>query len=119
WTDMTGWDDDDHLAAFKTFRASCKAISAQPGSATDPRALGRSLREPCRAARTADVTDSVKAGRFFQEYFRPLQISRLGEDAGFVTGYYEPILDGSLTKTDVYNVPVYRRPSNLFVRGYT
>ena len=47
-----------------------------------------------------------------------LQISRLGEDAGFVTGYYEPILDGSRTQTDVYNVPVYRRPSNLFVRGF-
>ena len=48
----------------------------------------------------------------------PLQISRLGEDEGFVTGYYEPIIDGSRTRTDVYNVPVYRRPSNLFVRGF-
>jgi len=116
---VTGWDDDDHLAAFKTFRASCKAISAQPRTATDPRALGVSLREPCRAAKTADISDSAGAGAFFQEYFRPLQISRLGEDAGFVTGYYEPVLDGSRTQTDVYNVPVYRRPSNLFVRGYT
>jgi len=35
-----------------------------------------------------------------------------------VTGYYEPVLDGSRTQTDVYNVPVYRRPSNLFVRGF-
>jgi membrane-bound lytic murein transglycosylase A len=119
WTDVTGWNDDDHLAAFRTFRASCKAITAQRGTVTDPRALGMSLREPCRAAKTADITDSAKAGIFFQEYFRPLQISRLGEDAGFVTGYYEPILDGSRTQTDVYNVPVYRRPSNLFVRGYT
>jgi membrane-bound lytic murein transglycosylase A len=119
WTDVAGWDDDDHLAAFKTFRASCKAISAEPHGTADPRALGRSLREPCRAAKTADITDNARAGAFFQEYFRPLQISRLGEDAGFVTGYYEPILDGSLTQTDVYNVPVYRRPSNLFVRGYT
>ncbi|RRB96750.1 lytic transglycosylase, partial [Escherichia coli] len=37
----------------------------------------------------------------------------------FVTGYYEPVLDGSKTQTEVYNVPVYRRPSNLFVRGKT
>ena len=28
------------------------------------------------------------------------------------------MLEGSRTQTDVYNVPVYRRPSNLFVRGY-
>ena len=54
---------------------------------------------------------------FSRSNFRPLRISRLGEGEGFVTGYYEPILDGSRTQTDVYNVPVYRRPSNLFVRG--
>ena len=35
-----------------------------------------------------------------------------------MTGYYEPILEGSRTQTDVYNVPIYRRPSNLFVRGF-
>ena len=86
--------------------------------AADAKALGffpaRSL--PRRAA--AEITDSGKARAFFEQYFLPLQISRLGEDAGFVTGYYEPIVDGSRTQTDVYNVPVYRRPSNLFVRGF-
>ena len=46
-----------------------------------------------------------------------MRISRLGEGEGFVTGYYEPIVDGSRTQNEVYNVPVYRRPSNLFVRG--
>jgi membrane-bound lytic murein transglycosylase A len=118
WADIAGWSDDDHLAAYKTFRTSCKAISGQIGPATDSKALGVSLRDPCRAARAAEITDSGKARAFFEEYFLPLQISRLGEDAGFVTGYYEPIIDGSRTKTDVYTVPVYRRPSNLFVRGF-
>jgi membrane-bound lytic murein transglycosylase A len=28
------------------------------------------------------------------------------------------VIDGSRTQTDVYTVPVYRRPSNLFVRGF-
>ena len=82
------------------------------------KALGTSLRDPCRAARAADLSDGAKAKAFFEEYFLPLRISRLGEDAGFVTGYYEPVIDGSRTQTDVYTVPVYRRPSNLFVRGF-
>jgi len=47
-----------------------------------------------------------------------LRISRLGEGDGFVTGYYDPVIDGSRTQTDLYTVPVYRRPSNLFVRGF-
>ena len=118
WADINGWSDDDHLAAYNAFRISCKAIVAQTGPAPDSKALGVSLRDPCRAARANEFSDSGKAKAFFEEYFLPLQISRLGEDSGFVTGYYEPIIDGSKTKTDVYTVPVYRRPSNLFVRGF-
>ncbi|MGX1167553.1 membrane-bound lytic murein transglycosylase A [Bradyrhizobium sp. USDA 372] len=121
WADVKGWGDDNHLAAYKTFRASCKPINAQNGAAepkAEPKALGASLGEPCRAAKTLDLTDDGKAKTFFEENFAPLRISRLGEPDGFVTGYYEPVLEGSRTQTDVYNVPVYRRPSNLFVRGY-
>ncbi|WP_440636180.1 murein transglycosylase A [Bradyrhizobium sp. PUT101] len=117
WADVKGWDDDNHLAAYKTFRASCRPISAQNGAA-EPKALGASLSEPCRAAKTLDLADDAKAKTFFEANFAPLRISRLGESDGFVTGYYEPVLEGSRTQTDVYNVPVYRRPSNLFVRGY-
>ena len=117
WADIPGWNDDDHLEAYKAFRTSCKSISAQPTPSPDPKALGSSLRDPCRAARAADISDAAKARAFFEENFLPLRISRLGEGEGFVTGYYEPVIDGSRTKTDVYTVPVYRRPSNLFVRG--
>jgi peptidoglycan lytic transglycosylase A len=118
WADIPGWNDDDHLEAYKAFRTSCKSISAQPSMLpADPKALGGSLRDPCRAARAADISDAAKARAFFEENFLPLRISRLGEGEGFVTGYYEPIIDGSRTQTDVYTVPVYRRPSNLFVRG--
>ncbi|MBB4363391.1 membrane-bound lytic murein transglycosylase A [Bradyrhizobium sp. CIR18] len=117
WADVKGWSDDNHLAAYKTFRASCKTINAQTGAA-EPKALAGSLNEPCRAAKSLELTDDAKAKTFFEENFAPLRISRLGEPDGFVTGYYEPVLEGSRTQTDVYNVPVYRRPSNLFVRGY-
>lgn len=119
WSEVVGWSDDDPLPAFKTFRTSCKPIAAQKGPLADSKALGTSLRDPCIAARAEDISDGVKARAFFEKNFTPLQISRIGEDAGFVTGYYEPIVDGSRVQTDVYNVPVYRRPSNLFVRGYS
>jgi membrane-bound lytic murein transglycosylase A len=118
WADIAGWKEDDHLAAYKAFRTSCNPIAAQRNLPTDPKALGISLRDPCRAAKATDISDGVRAREFFERHFLPLRISRLGEDAGFVTGYYEPIIDGSRTQTDIYTVPVYRRPSNLFVRGF-
>jgi membrane-bound lytic murein transglycosylase A len=117
WADIAGWNEDDHLQAFSAFRTSCKPIAAQHKLPTEPKALGISLRDPCRAARAAELSDGAKARAFFEAHFLPLQISRLGEGEGFVTGYYEPVIDGSRTQTDVYTVPVYRRPSNLFVRG--
>jgi membrane-bound lytic murein transglycosylase A len=117
WADVAGWSEDDHLLAYRAFRASCRPIAAQRKPPSDPKALGTSLRDPCHAAKALEIIDGAKAKAFFEEHFLPLRISRLGEDEGFVTGYYEPVIDGSRTQTDVYTVPVYRRPSNLFVRG--
>lgn len=77
------------------------------------------MREPCRAAREGSVTNAAQARQFFERNFTPLRISRLGEPEGFVTGYYEPILEGSRTRSEKFPVPIYRRPSNLFVRGFT
>jgi membrane-bound lytic murein transglycosylase A len=119
WNEVSGWADDDLVAAYAAFRASCKPIAAQQGVPADTKALGASLRDPCRAARGVELTDRDKARAFFEQNFLPLRISRLGEGDGFVTGYYEPIIDGSRTPTELYNVPIYRRPSNLFVRGTT
>ena len=45
--------------------------------------------------------------------FVPLRISRLGEEAGFVTGYYEPLLRGSRQRTKVYAQPVRGVPDDL------
>ncbi len=118
WADIPGWSEDDQLQAYKAFRISCKPISAQQKPPADPKALGISLRDPCRAAKALDISDGARARAFFEQHFLPLRISRLGEGEGFVTGYYEPVVDGSRTQTDVYTVPVYRRPSNLFVRGF-
>ncbi|HXI05124.1 MAG: murein transglycosylase A [Bradyrhizobium sp.] len=119
WSDVTGWRDDDHLAAYKAFRTSCQPIAAQAGPPSESKALGSSLRDPCRIAKGLELTDGAKAQAFFEDNFLPVRISRLGEGEGFVTGYYEPILEGSRTENEIYNVPIYRRPSNLFVKGQT
>lgn len=117
WADIPGWAEDDQLAAFAAFLASCKPIVAQREAPKEPKALGVSLREPCRAARAAHIKDSAQARAFFVRHFTAVRISRLGEAEGFVTGYYEPVLEGSRTYSEQFPVPVYRRPSNLFVRG--
>jgi membrane-bound lytic murein transglycosylase A len=43
WSDVTGWREDDHLAAYKAFRISCQPIVVQNGPPPDAKALGSSL----------------------------------------------------------------------------
>jgi membrane-bound lytic murein transglycosylase A len=36
WSDIAGWGEDDHLQAYKAFRASCNPIAAQHTLPADP-----------------------------------------------------------------------------------
>jgi len=71
----------------------------------------------CRRALALTHVDEAKAREFFEGNFRPLRISRLGEGQGFLTGYYEPIVDGSRFPTREFTVPLYRRPDDLVAPG--
>src|SRR6476659_3655966 len=76
WSDIAGWSEDDHLAAYEAFRTSCKPIAAQINAPAEAKALGTSLRDPCRIAKGLELSDGAKAKAFFEEHFRPLRISR-------------------------------------------
>ena len=58
-----------------------------------------------------------RRAQFFEANFGPLRISKLGDSAGFLTGYYEPIVDGSRFPTREFTAPLYRRPRNLVASG--
>lgn len=110
WKDLNGWPDDDHTEAFATFAASCRAVLAHARSSTDTRPILSALANICRKAVSVAPRD---ARTFFEENFRPVRITKLGERAGFLTGYYEPSVDGSRFPTREFTVPVYRRPNDL------
>ena len=117
WSDLAGWADDDHLAAFNTFMDSCKAIIPRTNPRREAGPMFSALQTICRAARQNLALDKDKAREFFESSFRPIRIATLGEAAGFLTGYYEPIVEGSRTWSQEFWVPVYRKPSNLIAAG--
>src|SRR5262249_62435786 len=65
-----------------------------------------------RAVASVRQTDD-QSRLFLERNFRPLRITRLGDNAGLLTGYYEPIVDGSRFPTGIFKVPIYRRPPDL------
>ena len=47
-----------------------------------------------------------------------MRIARLGEVEGFLTGYFEPIVQGSRFPNPEFHIPLYRRPPELVAAGH-
>ena len=110
---IDGWAADDHAAAFATFLASCRALTARAKGARDTRPVYPALVEICRKARTAGKLPGGAAKTFFEENFRAVRVAKLDDPAGFLTGYYEPVVEGSRVLTDDFKVALYGRPHDL------
>jgi membrane-bound lytic murein transglycosylase A len=139
FAELPGWTADRHAEALPALQASCAALrtmrpetplggqqeaalragtaAAWSGLCTELRVLERALPRPprpgtgraherrmaeWRAARDA----AVRA--FIEQHFEPFAAG-----PGIMTGYYEPILRGSVTADEVYRTPLYARPPEL------
>jgi membrane-bound lytic murein transglycosylase A len=116
WTELAGWSKDDHLAAFAAYQASCQALR-KTGQTDVHRSTHSALLNVCRKASGLMLQDSQAALSFFEENFQAVRIARLGEVDGLLTGYYEPIVQGSRFPNPEFHIPVYRRPRDLVVAG--
>jgi membrane-bound lytic murein transglycosylase A len=118
WNELDGWSRDDHASAFATFQASCHPM-VRTKSSNDMRPIRAALQAVCARAIKAGLLDADAARQFFEANFLPVRIRKLGDAAGFLTGYYEPIVDGSRFPTREFTVPIYRRPPDLLAAGAT
>src|SRR6266496_1525044 len=115
WADVVGWKADDHLAAFAAYDTSCQAL--RKIQRTDRGQISKALSNACRKAMGLRQPDLNTARTFFEQNFQPVRIARLGETQGFLTGYYEPIVQGSRFPNPEFHVPLYRRPPDLLEDG--
>ncbi|MFZ0852227.1 MAG: MltA domain-containing protein [Hyphomicrobiaceae bacterium] len=116
FSQLSGWDQDDHAAALKAFLKSCERVlaAARERSAGD-KLPGPSpaLLEACAAAGKLSVRiGKEQAKAFFERHFTANALSHPGPQ-GLLTGYYEPVLEGSRTPQGRFQTPVYRRPPDL------
>lgn len=127
--DLEGWASDDLAGVIEAFLRSC---DIPPKMAENRDYLARPFGggshqlpggEPV-AGRIADwqavcaeakkltaAPDAVR--RFLEKNFTPVAISGRGERTGLFTGYYEPQMSGSRTKTSDRAVPLIEKPVDL------
>jgi membrane-bound lytic murein transglycosylase A len=118
WPAVAGWAADDHLAAFDAFMISCQPFIKAKGAPRDTRPVAVALGDICRKNASLKPKKAAAARAFFEENFRPVRITKLGEPEGFLTGYYEPIVQGSRFPSPEFPVPLYRRPKDLVAAGH-
>src|SRR5680860_211403 len=95
---LDGWADDDHAAAFRAFRNSCRVTPRGDAAYAAALVLGEAI-------------DGDTARAFFESHFVPHVVE--ADTPGLVTGYYEPEVDGARARDARFNVPVYGRPDDL------
>jgi len=113
---LDGWNGDDLAAALVAFGRSCSPIlKRDPASpfGDDPRTGSNALwQDACRAA--AELPDGRDAARaFFESWFQAYAVSGGGSQDGLFTGYYEPLLAGSLEPGPNGTVPLRRPPGDI------
>jgi membrane-bound lytic murein transglycosylase A len=104
WSSLESWESDNHGDAWNGFLKSCQKLSREQ------------WKEVCDLAEiSGDLSDS-EARAFFESHFevRPVY-AKDGETQGLITGYYEPLLQGSWEQSEEYPYPLYGVPEDLLV----
>lgn len=99
FSDLDGWEADDHAAALAVFLETC-----------------RDMRDPDWSVLCKTGADWDDPRTFFELYFSPVLI----EDGTpmLFTGYYEPELRGSRYRGGRYQYPLYRLPEEAAERPF-
>ena len=104
FADLPGWATSGTAEALRAFVAGCARLRATSA-----------LTQACAAARALPA-DEAAARDFFESTFTVYAISSSeGQTEGLITGYYEPVLDGSRTRGTRFRYPVFGVPSDMIV----
>ena len=121
--DMPGWENDQHATAYRLFANSCgwQARRGEPYTTRTGASVGdaESWRAVCGFTREFVNPTDAEARSFFEQYFTPYRVTTTYNELGRLTGYYEPLLQGSYSRTPRFNVPVYGVPRNFSKPSYS
>ncbi len=117
FTQLPGWETANVKKSLSAFQTSCNTFlkqkpTHQVGSQHIDLQAG-DWHPACAAALLVESFSETTARSFFETWFHPIEFKQKKSIHGLFTGYYMPRLNGSLTKTDQYNTPIYGLPKNM------
>ncbi len=104
WSELPGWAEDQHAEGLRAFLRGCPALRGAPWKAF------------CGAARAEEGATPERLRAFLEAQLVPhAVINADGTRTGLITGYYEPVLTGSLTPSARFRFPLLGVPPDLLV----
>jgi membrane-bound lytic murein transglycosylase A len=99
---LPGWSRAALEPSLRAFLAGC------------PRITGAALSRVCALGQAVPKSDEPAARQFFESAFTPYAlVSSNGPDTGMITGYFEPIIDGSRWYNAISRYPIFGVPDDL------
>jgi len=119
FSQIKGWVNADKTKSLQAFVRSCVQMKLDNRAFAKIPKFGGAYKDWQKVCgltdRLGNNPDQHQITRFFQENFTPLRINDPDRKEGLFTGYFEPVVMGSLVRSTEFQVPVYKRPDNLVV----
>ncbi|MBU3576770.1 murein transglycosylase A [Polynucleobacter sp. UK-Kesae-W10] len=104
WQALPGWQEDDLSQAWPAWLKSCDALRRRSSEVN--------WRQACSQVAGVSGRDTQAIRRYFESNFQAYEIrNNSGSETGLITGYYEPVMNGSQTRTSTFTVPLYGYPN--------
>ena len=105
WAELPGFEDDALHEAWNAWIKSCE----RPGPTFAPL---------CSEVRRLSIGGAEEQRAWLVSRLQPYRVDALtGSDVGLLTGYFEPVLEGSRIANAEFNVPLYQPPFGLAQRN--
>lgn len=103
WETLPDWATTDLTPSWAALLQSCRVLKTRPQWQTI-----------CIDANLIDKTDNQAQREFYELKMNPFQVfNQDGSEQGTITGYYEPLLKGSRSRSERFRYPIYAAPEDM------
>lgn len=103
FSEVPKWSNENFFGVWQAWKKNCKAMSIK----------NLLFRKICRKSKKINPLKYEEIKKFFEANFTPHEIK---SSPNTITGYYEPILRGSLKLSKRFIHPLYRKPDDLIIK---
>lgn len=113
FSDLNGWNGQNFEKSVELFKRNCPSLIKRVSKKSyklDVFGSASAWEHVCNQAQ--NVVGHASSEQFFKDHFKVVEVQ--SQKPSLFTGYYAPIIQGSLVKTIEFSTPLYEKPQDLY-----